>query len=152
MLGFGAAGLWWQRLPQRLHARLPLFALVAGALAFATVGLLARDGTAVSWTERAALLAVGVAGGCAYSPLFARALGRVAPEHAADASGVMVTVLQLGQVVGVAALGTLFLSRVPYPVPTPASSGAALAVTLGVVALLMLGAAALVRPVREAQG
>ncbi|SEL68500.1 MFS transporter [Streptacidiphilus jiangxiensis] len=148
MLGFGAAGLWWQRLPQRLHGGLPQFALVAAASAFAAVALLARDGAAVSWSERAALLAIGIAGGCAYSPLFARALGCVAPEHAADASGVMVTVLQLGQVVGVAALGTLFLSQVHYPGATPASSGTALAITLGAVAALMLGAAVLVRPVR----
>ncbi|WP_201776247.1 MFS transporter [Streptacidiphilus melanogenes] len=152
MLGFGVAGLWWRRLPQRLHGSLPLLALVVGAAAFAVVGLLARDGHAVSWTQRAALLVVGVAGGCAYSPLFARALGSVAAEHAADASGVMVTVLQLGQVVGVAALGTLFLSRVRYPAAGPAASGTALAVTLGVVALLMLGAAALVRAVRGARG
>ncbi|WP_152628010.1 MFS transporter [Streptacidiphilus neutrinimicus] len=152
MLGFGVAGLWWRRLPQRLHGPLPLLALVVGATAFAVVGLLARDGHAVSWTQRAALLVVGVAGGCAYSPLFARALGSVAPEHAADASGVMVTVLQLGQVVGVAALGALFLSRVHYPAPGPAASGAALAVTLGAVALLMLGAAVLVRTVRGARG
>ncbi|RAG86020.1 MFS transporter, partial [Streptacidiphilus pinicola] len=155
MLGFGAAGLWWRRLPERLHRTLPLFALVVGALGFAVVGLLARDGGAVSWTQRAALLLVGIAGGCAYSPLFARALGRVEPEHAADASGVMVTVLQLGQVVGVAALGTLFLSRVTAfhgssPVAGPAASGSALAVTLGAVAALMLGAAVLVRAVRGA--
>ncbi|MEY9871378.1 MFS family permease [Streptacidiphilus sp. MAP12-33] len=150
MVGFGAAGLWWQRLPQRLHGRLPFYALATGALGFAAVALLARDGAAVSWAERAALLAIGLAGGCAYSPLFARALGRVEPEHAADASGVMVTVLQLGQVVGVAALGTLFLSRVSYPTTTPAASGAALALTLGAVAALMLGAAVLVRPVRGA--
>jgi hypothetical protein len=116
------------------------------------VGLLARDGGAVSWAERAALLAVGVAGGCAYNPLFARALGRVEPEHAANASGVMVTVLQLGQVVGVAALGILFLSRVSFLVASPAVSGSALALTLGAVAVLMLGAAALVRTVRDARG
>jgi hypothetical protein len=57
----------------------------------------------------------------------------------------------LGQVVGVAAPGTLFLSRVQYPAAGRAASGAAPAVTLGAVTLLMLGAAALVRTVRGAR-
>ncbi|MFJ6215198.1 hypothetical protein ACIQGZ_17965 [Streptomyces sp. NPDC092296] len=71
----------------------------------------------------------------------ARALGRVAPADAADASGVLVTVVQLGQVVGVALPGTLFLSRVVYPA-TAARSGHALADTLFVTALALLAAVA----------
>ncbi|MER6982162.1 MFS transporter, partial [Streptomyces carpinensis] len=33
------------------------------------------------------------------------------PEDAADASGLLATVAQLGQLIGVAAFGTLFLNR-----------------------------------------
>jgi hypothetical protein len=128
---------------------LPLFSLAIAALGFGVVALLAHDGGVVSWPERGALLLIGVADGCSYSPLFARALGRVAPEHAADSSGVMVTMLQLGQVIGVAAPGTLFLSRVSYPAATPAVSGSALAITLTFVGGLMLGAATLARAPRS---
>jgi hypothetical protein len=45
-------------------------------------------------------------------------------QDAADASGIMVTVLQLGQVVGVAAFGTVFLTALG---PQPSSGGHAAA-------------------------
>ena len=66
---------------------------------------------------------MGVFAGCAYGPLFASALNRVEPRDAADASGVMVTVIQLGQVVGVAAFGTLFLDALSPQRPEPARPG-----------------------------
>jgi hypothetical protein len=76
------------------------------------------------------------------------ALTHVPLPDAADASGVLVTVFQLGQVVGVAALGTIYLSLVHAP--GPHESAHALAVTLVVLAasaVVAAGfAAALVRP------
>ena len=47
---------------------------------------------------------------CGYGQLFASALSRVRVQDAADASGVLVTMVQLGQVLGVAIFGTVFLS------------------------------------------
>ncbi|MFG2557979.1 hypothetical protein [Streptomyces sp. NPDC048496] len=47
----------------------------------------------------------------AFSPLLTRALANVRPEVAADASGVLVTVTQLGQLIGVATFGALYLNR-----------------------------------------
>jgi hypothetical protein len=61
------------------------------------------------------LFVVGAALGIAFSPIINVALTHVAIADAADASGVMVTVFQLGQVVGVAALGTTYLSLVHHP-------------------------------------
>jgi hypothetical protein len=46
----------------------------------------------------------------AFSPLMTRVLLRVPVELAADATGVVVTVNQLGLLVGVAAFGTLYLN------------------------------------------
>lgn len=87
-----------------------------------------RGGERLSVGTEALLLVIGAASGSAYSPLFARALSRVAPADAADASGVTVTMVQLGQVVGVSLLGTVFLSSVSYPAG-PAASGHAVEVT-----------------------
>jgi hypothetical protein len=70
-------------------------------------------------------------------------LRHVAPAHAPDASGLLVTVVQLGQVVGVAAFGTLFFSLVePAEVvataPAVEATSLALAATLVPAALLGL--------------
>lgn len=51
----------------------------------------------------------------AYSPTLTGALATVRQEDAADASGLLVTIAQLGQLIGVAAFGTLFLNRQTVP-------------------------------------
>ncbi|MEZ0091585.1 MFS transporter [Streptacidiphilus sp. EB129] len=137
--GFGISGMYWQRLPQRLHLALPAVALVLCAAGYASVGLLLRDGGQVGVGVEVLLFPLGLIGGCAYGPLMGRALGRVAPVDAADASGVLVTMIQLGSVIGIAALGTLFLSGVSYPAPSSVSGHALAATTLAVGAVMLLG-------------
>jgi hypothetical protein len=56
------------------------------------------------------LLVLGGALGTAYSPVVTHALERVRPADAADASGLLTTSVQLGQVTGVATFGSLFLA------------------------------------------
>ncbi|MFD9128785.1 MFS transporter [Kitasatospora sp. NPDC059571] len=131
-VAFGAASLHWQRLPRRLHRQLPVQALLLVAPGYVLVGWLLHRGGPVGPAAEAVLTVLGLAAGCAYSPLFGRALGRVDPADAADASGVMVTVVQLGQVVGVALIGTVFLGQVDYPA-TAHASGHALLVTVAVI-------------------
>jgi hypothetical protein len=98
------------------------------------------------------LFVVGAALGIAFSPIITVALTHVPIADAADASGVLVTVFQLGQVVGVAALGTTYLSLVHHP--GPHDSAHAEVVTLVVLAACAAVAAALsvvlVRPRRPA--
>ncbi|MCC9311177.1 MFS transporter [Kitasatospora sp. RB6PN24] len=137
-VGFGLSGLHWQRLPKRLHLPLPMVALGVVGAGYLALGRLLRGGELLSPGTEALLLVIGAASGCAYSPLFARALSRVAPADAADASGVTVTMVQLGQVVGVSLLGTVFLGSVGYPAG-PAASGHAVQVT----SFCLLAAAAL---------
>jgi hypothetical protein len=63
----------------------------------------------------------------AFSPLMTRVLLRVPVELAADATGVVVTVNQLGLLVGVATFGTLYLNlagRLPGALPAHAGLGA----------------------------
>ncbi|MEU2628947.1 MFS transporter [Kitasatospora sp. NPDC007106] len=141
-VGFGAASLLWQRTPRRLHRLLPVLGLAVVAPGYVLVGLLLGGGGPVGPVVQTVLAVTGVAAGCAYSPLFARALGRVDPADAADASGVMVTVLQLGQVIGVTLLGTVFLGAVSYPASS-AASGRALLVTTAVIGAALVVAAGL---------
>jgi hypothetical protein len=90
-----------------------------------------------------AFAASGIGFGYAYSPILTVVLRHVAPVHAPDASGLLVTMVQLGQVVGIATFGTLFLSLVDPADPHPtahaiAVTGAALAATVGAAAVLGL--------------
>ncbi|MBD0692913.1 MFS transporter [Streptomyces sp. CBMA123] len=136
-VGFGLASLRWHRLPGRLHAVLPVLAGVLLGGGYLLLGVLLGGGAGIGAVVLAETAALGLAAGCAYAPLFARALAGVAPEDAADASGVTVTVLQLGQVVGVAVLGSVFLGQVDLPAPA-ADSGHALLVTLAANAVVVL--------------
>lgn len=137
-VGFGIASLTWHRLPGRLHRPLPMLALVVIGVTYTAAGLLLRGGHDVGVAVVLVLVLLAAACGCSYSPLFGRGLSRVETADASDASGVLMTIIQLGQVVGISLPGTLFLSRVSFPAP-PVDSGHALAIT-GVV----VGAAALV--------
>lgn len=149
-VAFGISGLHWQRLPRRLHRALPVLGLALTAPGYVLTGWLLHGGGPVGPAAQAVLVVLGLACGCAYSPLFGRALGRIGPADAADAGGVMVTVVQLGQVCGVSLLGTVFLGAAHLP-SSAAGTGHALLVTTAVIgAVLAVAAAAAHRSGRAA--
>ncbi|GGZ72063.1 hypothetical protein GCM10010389_06570 [Streptomyces echinoruber] len=77
----------------------------------AGVGLALRDGGDGGAPLFAAFAGAGAGLALAFSPTLTRAPATVRPEDAADASGLLATVTQLGRLIGVAAFGTLFLNR-----------------------------------------
>lgn len=144
-LGFAVGSLTWQRLPESWHRTLIPVGFAVAAVGYAVVGLAVRDGGHGGVALPIALAAngVGFGFGYAYSPILTLALRHVAPAHAPDASGVLVTVVQLGQVVGIATFGTLFLSLVdttatPATTHAIATTTATLAATVTIAALLGL--------------
>ena len=138
-LVFGACGYFWRRLPASWHHLLaPLGCLVAagGYLAVASV---LRSGGPGGVPLQAGLIVTGAALALGFSPLVTHALVRVPLRHAADASGLLTTTIQLGQAVGVATFGSLFLTLdTDRGTTTPAVSGHALAVTMSWLAAAML--------------
>jgi hypothetical protein len=88
----------------------------------------------------------------AFSPLVTQALVRVPLSEAADASGVLTTAIQLSQAVGVAVLGSLFLTLDARTGAAAVVSGHAVFVTLAWVAVTLacgaLAAVPLARTVR----
>ncbi|MEU4274070.1 MFS transporter [Streptomyces tanashiensis] len=108
---FGTVGLTWRRWPARLHRALVPAGFLLGGAALLAVGGLLGDGGTGGWGLYPALGAVGAGISLAFSPALTGALATVRPEDAADASGLLATVTQLGQLVGVAAFGTVFLGR-----------------------------------------
>lgn len=108
---FGLVGLTWRNWPAAWQR-----ALIPGGFALAAVSV-----AGVGWSLHGGgdgglwlyVTFVGVGAGLAlsFSPTLTKALATVRPEDAADASGLLATVVQLGQLIGVAAFGTLFLNR-----------------------------------------
>jgi hypothetical protein len=107
---FALVSLNWRRLPARSYSALIVAGFAAFAVAMAGLAALLRDGGTggVGVYLIGALSGAGMA--AAFSPLMTRVLLRVPVELAADATGVVVTVNQLGLLVGVATFGTLYLN------------------------------------------
>ncbi len=114
-LGFAATGLTWRRLPARWHGHIIPFGLAFAAVCYLLLGAILRGGGEGGALLEVVLLLIGLALGLAFSPMLTVALTHVPMSDAADASGILVTIFQLGQVVGVATLGTLYLTLVHGP-------------------------------------
>ena len=159
-VAFAIVSMNWRRLPARYHARLPMIGFVVEGAGLVWSGLLLHSGgTGGVWLYAAlAVSGAGMAG--AFGALMGRVLSRVPVASAADASGVVVTVNQLGIVVGIAAFGSLYLNLAGK---LPATAGARqvsafalssghayLAVTVALAALAVAGAALALAHVRAA--
>ena len=110
-VAFALVSLNWQRLPARYHGAADHVGFVAERRRAAR----GRPAAAAPAATAAPGVRRGRGGGrgmaAAFGPLMTRVLSRVPVAIAADASGVIVTVNQLGIVVGVATFGSL----VPEP-------------------------------------
>ncbi|WP_446222269.1 hypothetical protein ACTWPB_20915 [Nocardia sp. IBHARD005] len=144
---FAVAGLSWHRVPARLHARMIPFGLVVSAASLGWLAWLLGDGAGIGPAASIAFGLYGLGNGLAFSPLMTRALAAVPVPVAADASGILVTSVQLGTVVGIASIGSVFFESVG----TTASSAAdAVAVVhLICVATTLVAAAVAVRGIRR---
>jgi EmrB/QacA subfamily drug resistance transporter len=157
-VAFGLCGYFWRRLPVRIHPLLPPLGCLAGAAGYVALGLTVRSGASGGPLLQILLVLTGVGLAFGFSPMVTHALVRVPVHEAADASGLLTTAFQLGQAVGVAVFGSVFLTlaarapvRAPRP-PNPAAlasaaiSGHALYVTLLWAALAMALAVAAAVP------
>jgi MFS family permease len=138
---FGLSGFFWRKLPEGSQPWLAPAGLVMCGLAFLGVAA----GGPLTWV---ALAVDGVGMGLSTGPLLTQSLVRVTPRTAADASGLLTTTMQLGQVLGVAVFGTVFLSLWDSLRERPAvlaeghASAAALSTTAWWLALLALAGVA----------
>ncbi|MFI9508566.1 MFS transporter [Nocardia sp. NPDC052566] len=106
---FAVTSLNWERIPPRYHAGMIPAGLVLAAASMVWLGTLLRDGADLGVAAMAGLGLMGIGNGLAFSPLMTRTLAKVPTELASDASGILVTNVQLGIVVGIACFGSIFL-------------------------------------------
>ena len=127
-VAFALVSLNWRRLPARYHGALVTGGFLVNAAGLLWAGLLLRDGGDGGVPLYLALAVSGGGMAGAFGALMGRVLGGVPVSLAADASGVMVTVVQLGTVVGIAAFGALYLNQAGT---LPAHATRAFALTAG---------------------
>nr|WP_031158757.1 MFS transporter [Streptomyces durhamensis] len=108
---FGAVSVTWRRWPAGLRRVLTPAGFALTAVSVAVVGVAFHTGGDGGAVLYAGYAGVGAGLALAFSPTLTGALATVRPEDAADASGLLATVAQLGQLIGVASFGTLFLNR-----------------------------------------
>ncbi|MBO2447447.1 MFS transporter [Actinomadura barringtoniae] len=102
---FALVGLNWRRLPARLHGPMMPAGFLLAAAGYLVLGPLASGGVVYEVLTAVIGLGLGVT-----TAVMTIALAGVAAEDAPDASGMLLTVMQLGQVIGIATIGSLFLS------------------------------------------
>ena len=119
---FAVVSLNWQRLPARVRPRLAFWGFTALMASLLALAALIRGGGSGGIALYLVMGVVGAAMALAFSPLMTSVLMLVPVPNAADATGVIVTVNQLGLVIGVATLGTLYLNlagALPRTSPRP---------------------------------
>ena len=154
---FGLVGLSWRRLPAATWQVIVPAGLAVTVVAYLSLAVGVRGGTGVLvWTG---LVTMGLGLGLAASPLFTQALAHVPAAGASDASGLLTTTVQLGQLLGVAIIGSVYLSRAtPHPGVSSralASAGAMSTAACWLAALSVVGllaAMVMVRAARKASG
>ncbi|MEC3957070.1 MFS transporter [Nocardia sp. CDC153] len=107
---FGLVSLYWTRIPARLHRAMIPTGLLIAAVTMVVMGLQLRDAHDIGPLDLITFALMGIGYGLAFSPLMARTTGKIPVALAADASGILVTCVQLGVVIGVASFGTVFLT------------------------------------------
>ncbi|MFD7865040.1 MFS transporter [Streptomyces sp. NPDC059783] len=112
---FGVVGMTWRRWPAGLRKALVPGGFVLAAAGSVVSALALRHGGDGGAALYAGFLLLGSGVALGFSPTLTGALANVRPQDAADASGLLVTVTQLGQLIGVAAFGALYLDRLGAP-------------------------------------
>jgi hypothetical protein len=141
---FGLCGYFWRRLPERTHHFLAPTGSLLAVAGYLALALDLRSGTSGGWQLQVILVLLGGMLALAFSPLVTHALVHVPLAKAADASGLITTTMQLGQAVGVATFGSVFLTLAARPAPH--ASAQALSATLDWVAVALVLAVATAIP------
>ncbi|AJX14898.1 MFS transporter [Burkholderia ubonensis] len=142
--GFGISNVSWSKLPARLLRFTPAVALIAMAAANLAFGMTARHAGWVAAAMVPLLFCAGASHGLTFGTTVNQMTQRTAPQHAPALSGLVTTSVQLSIVIGVAALGAIYLA-VAAPGAHVASARAIADVTFAIGALALVAIACSLR-------
>jgi hypothetical protein len=126
---FGLAAYCWRRLPAVLHRDLPAAGLALSGIGYLALAVAVRHGQQAPLSAYLAQTAIGTGLGLSVGPLLTQSLARVELARIADASGLLTTSVQLGQLTGIAALGSVYLALRNSVHATTAATHAAMTTT-----------------------
>jgi hypothetical protein len=109
---FGLTGFYWRKLPERLYPVLAPAGLALSAISYGLIGIAMHSGGSGGWLMWVGTMLNGVGMGLSVSPLLTQSLVNVPMQQAADASGLLTTAVQLGQVAGIAIFGASYLTLI----------------------------------------
>jgi MFS family permease len=135
-VAFAVVSLNWRRLPGRYHGGLVTGGFLVNAAGLLWSGLLLHSGGDGGVWLYVALAVCGGGMAGSFGALMGRVISGVPVSLAADASGVLVTMVQLGTVVGIAAFGALYLNEAGS-LPSSGRAGDAFALSSGHAYLLV---------------
>ena len=121
---FGLAGFYWRRLPARTRRIIIPVGLAVSAAGYLGLAASLRGGIPGQVWAWPAVVGAGL--GLSVSPLLTQSLVYVPAARAADASGLLTTTVQLGQLLGVTVIGSVYLSRAAI---APGADSAAMSVS-----------------------
>ena len=124
---FGLAGRFAARAGARMARALPAAGCALLTLAYASISLSLFDGGSGEPLLLVLLAAGGFGLGLQFAALVGHVMNAVEARFAADISGVSSTLSQLGGAIGVAGIGSLYLSIAGAPDPARATHDAAIA-------------------------
>lgn len=137
-IGFAASSLACPRLPARVTRVLIPVGLLVCVATFLAIGRIIAAGHRPGVGLLLLFAVVGLGQGFAITPVMGLALSRVRVERAGEASGVLSCAFQLAQVVGVAGVGSVFLSAADHS----GTASAARLVCVVIAAALLVGVVA----------
>ncbi|KUZ76031.1 MFS transporter [Burkholderia ubonensis] len=142
--GFGISNVSWSKLPARLLRFTPAVALIAMAAANLAFGMTAHHAGWVAAVMVPLLFCAGASHGLTFGTTVNQMTQRTAPQHAPALSGLVTTSVQLSIVIGVAALGAIYLA-VAAPGAHVASARAIADVTFAIGTLALVAIACSLR-------
>jgi MFS family permease len=138
-VGFAAGSLTWRRFPARIQPQLLMLGMLGGGLGYLAMAWDLRDAHQPGLLYLIINVLLAAAFGYGFGPVLSLALSRVPLKFAGSASGILVSVLQIGQLLGIAVFGSIYFGL--HRTATAANSASAFGQTLVWTAVACAGAA-----------
>jgi hypothetical protein len=110
--GFALGSLTWRRFPTWVHSYFMIGGMLIGATGYVIMAWSLRTATEPGNLYLTVNFVLSAAFGYGFGPVLSMALSRVPLKFAGSASGILVSTLQIGQLLGIAVYGSVYFAMV----------------------------------------
>ncbi|TDW24305.1 MFS transporter [Kribbella kalugense] len=111
-VGFALGSLTWRRFPTWIHTYFMIGGMLIGAAGYVIMAWSLRTATDPASLYLTVNFGLSAAFGYGFGPILSMALSHVPLKFAGSASGVLVSTLQIGQLLGIAVYGSIYFALV----------------------------------------